>query len=706
MRRPTAKRQQPGVALFPFLAVLICTMGSLIVLLVLVVQGAQASAAADRAAAKAHASLSAEELAKLKQEAEDLQWRADMLDKQKAEFAAKLQSKRLELSHLEDHIRRLEDEAKQLNAQSEAIQQAGKNKLLDQEFAEQRLAELQKQIADKKREVEAAKKKNANRKPAYAIIPYEGPNGTSRRPIYIECREDGIVIQPEGVAFSATDFQGPLGPGNPLDAALRAIREHQASQGIVGEPYPLIIVRPNGAIAFGACRAAMKHWENEFGYELVEQEAELKYPPADPRLADTLQRAIRDARLRQTALASAMPNRFGSPGKLASFRAADQPMDPSATGDSGSPGTGGSGGIGTRGSAGRGVGNGMGGPNAGVGQGSSGGPGGGQSGPPANSLAGQGFAGSGTSGGGMSGGGIAGSGPYGTGGSGGAMGNGPNASSQNGMNGPGGPPSGGSANSGSPGMGGQQGTGANGGSGNSVGGSANNLRSGNGSGAAGSYANNAGGASGGSGNSANGSQQNSGGAGGSQSSGGTAGGGAAGGSAGSMSVGSMGGMSSQSSGGSSGSAGGQAAQAAQDSANQQQSMSPNLNVSKMSGTQAKAKKAAKNRGENWGLPDSTSRATAITRPIRVECYADKLVLLPERNEGRVPLVVPVEEGIGSQVEVVLGTVWKHMDRWGLAMLNGYWKPVLAVEVKPGAEERFAELQAVLRGSGIEVERKK
>ena len=58
-----------------------------------------------------------------------------------------------------------------------------------------------------------------------------GPHGTRRRPIYIECTLEGIIIQPEGFVLLPDDFHGPLGPGNPLDAALRTIREHLAQGG-------------------------------------------------------------------------------------------------------------------------------------------------------------------------------------------------------------------------------------------------------------------------------------------------------------------------------------------------------------------------------------------------------------------------------------------------------------------------------------------
>jgi hypothetical protein len=35
----------------------------------------------------------------------------------------------------------------------------------------------------------------------------------------------------------------------------------------------------------------------------------------------------------------------------------------------------------------------------------------------------------------------------------------------------------------------------------------------------------------------------------------------------------------------------------------------------------------------------------------------------------------------------------------------YWKPLLQVHVGPGGEQRFADLTALLDGSGIAVERK-
>lgn len=588
------------------------------------------------------------EIERLREQEEDLQWQADMLRQQREEFAKDLTNKRDELAHLEDHIRRLEDHAKKVIAEVELLRKAGKGKLADSDKAKQQAAELEQEIADKKKQLADARKEILRRRPAYAIVPYDGPHGTSRRPLYVECTEEGIVLQPEGVVLGAEDFQGPLGPGNPLDAALRASREYLQRAGLKGEPYPLIVVRPSGALAFGACRGAMKHWESEFGYELVDQDAEIKYPPADPQLAATLRRAVNDARQRQIMLASAMPNRFGAEGRLASFRAADN--SEAGAGDDGS-GSGPAGSRGGRAGAPRGV--------------------------PSFSSGGTGM-GTGPRGATGSGG----SGTYGQGG----IGDRASAAARSGRPGQNGSygSAGTASGTGQPGMaqsgGGQPGTGGSSSSPSSQ--SAGSGPSGTQPSQGGqSYA---GGSPGG--NASSGSSTN-------QGAGATSimSSGARSGSPGAA-MNSQGGASAGSSGSSA--AGQQSAVGATPSATA--SLNPQM---------AKARKALKNRGENWGLPNAAPKATAITRPIRVECYSDRLLLLPEKDETRTPLVVPIEEDLGQNLDAFVDAVWRHMDRWGLAVLGGYWKPILTVDVKPGGEERFAELQMLLRGSGMEVERK-
>ena len=78
MRR---RRSSSGdeVTLFPFLAVLICTMGSLIVLLVVMVQQAKATAA-DRSRDRAQRQqAAADEAGEVQLQVEELRWRIEVL---------------------------------------------------------------------------------------------------------------------------------------------------------------------------------------------------------------------------------------------------------------------------------------------------------------------------------------------------------------------------------------------------------------------------------------------------------------------------------------------------------------------------------------------------------------------------------------------------------------------------------------------------
>src|SRR5262245_13920453 len=122
MRR--AKRgEQPRIPLFTFLDVLICTMGALIVLLSLLIARAKEHATAkselEAATTSESPDVDPDELQRMTETREDLQWHADMLKEQQAQFAQDLADRRLELAHLEDHIRRLEDQARRLMTQAD-----------------------------------------------------------------------------------------------------------------------------------------------------------------------------------------------------------------------------------------------------------------------------------------------------------------------------------------------------------------------------------------------------------------------------------------------------------------------------------------------------------------------------------------------------------------------------------------------------------
>jgi hypothetical protein len=111
------------------------------------------------------------------------------------------------------------------------------------------------------------------------------------------------------------------------------------------------------------------------------------------------------------------------------------------------------------------------------------------------------------------------------------------------------------------------------------------------------------------------------------------------------------------------------------------------------------------RGSNWGLPPTAREATAITRPVAVRCMSDRLILLPERGTAQAPRVVPLSGAVRNALEPLLSELWKQMESWGIAGPGVYWRPILHVQVQPDAEDQFAQLQALLQGSGIDVQRR-
>jgi hypothetical protein len=111
------------------------------------------------------------------------------------------------------------------------------------------------------------------------------------------------------------------------------------------------------------------------------------------------------------------------------------------------------------------------------------------------------------------------------------------------------------------------------------------------------------------------------------------------------------------------------------------------------------------RGSNWALPQKSVGATGITRPIRLACYANHLVLLPEDRGREKPERLVIKGDLGGEIDQLVAKIWQRMESWGIAGPGMYWKPVLVVQVPRTGEQRYAELSRLLKDSGIVVKRK-
>ena len=324
MSRAKPVDNSTAVSLFPFLAVLLCTMGALVVLLVAMSRSARE--VARRQTAEAPQPAAVEPDPTVRHKLEQVRQYASLLAQFRSQSQQKLRQDQQRLSDLESHMRRLQEQLRSLAIAAAELDALEEEHYDDREQAEREVARLQQLIENMQSSIEALKQEQQSARRSYALVPYEGPNGTSRRPIYVECRNEELILQPEGVRITMDDLRPPLGAGNPLASALRAAREHykrlNPTEGRTRdtEPYPLVVIRPSGAAAFGRVQRAIQSSDFEFGYELVEEDWDLKYPVADPQLALVEQQAIDQARIRQQALAAAAPRAYRHPGLAAAGR--------------------------------------------------------------------------------------------------------------------------------------------------------------------------------------------------------------------------------------------------------------------------------------------------------------------------------------------------------------------------------------------------
>lgn len=692
--------------MFPFLAVLICTMGALIVLLIIITH--QAAAQAKREAVEQHSQRKTD----LAQQREDAAWRSDILKNSLEKTREKFAELREKLGYLESDTTRLRDEVVEL---AKTLKRLEEEKPTTQNIAglEDQLAQLQAKIVTTRRTIDEQMTKVRGKTRSYAVVPYQGPNETRRYPIYVECRSDGVVLQPEGIRLGESDFIGFFGPDNPLAAALRAKagylqQKYQFSEE-AGRPYPLILVRQSGIDSYCAAMEAMRSWDSEFGYELVDDDMDLDFTEPDPRLQQLVQQEIEYARSKRQALAEAVPRVYNDPtlarsgggsggGRQYYSVSSGQGGIVPYQGDTSDLDMGGS----SKRSASRH-------PDYRSGTGRYG----------ANEVASDGTTGfyptatssypTATSKDSLSN--LGGSG-YDVAGRGNGYGPGGSTATGTTLAGSGANPAGGVG--GTPGSFGPNPTGtAQAGNNSAAYASAPASESLTplgvqepprlltpGDPGVGNYY----------GNSVQGQPQ---GTGQSQGSGGYA---QASGANSSQAQG-------QGTPGSNGAASnsmvnGQTAEAPLGIGEWQpnsgspsqatfsdQPRAPDPFAPAHRQPREKPQSVAKERGKDWCLPKEAAYRVPLSRPVSIEAYPDRFVFRPTQN-GIAAKTIPLGEQTGGSVNELVSAVWDRVESWGMAGQGMYWRPVLYVHVQPGAEARFDDLQALFHESGFIVEQKK
>ncbi|MFQ3650727.1 MAG: hypothetical protein SNJ75_10360 [Gemmataceae bacterium] len=298
MRKP---RSPIKVDTFPFLAVLLCAMGALIVVLLVMDRKAK-QVARQKAQQQIQTQQSQRQQTSVEWEADRLKREAAALvewqrkrdeykrrvDLEQARLEAELQaarqraidstrllekeSVRLESARtkLAKEVQALQQLEKQL-AEADKAQAAASQRLQAVELARNRTAT---QIQSLERSVAEAKRTPISNGKTFSLIPYGGKRGANSRPVYAECSGDGVFFHPEKKKIAATQTQ-----------ELRREAIHRLeSRG--EDAYLMILLRPDGIDAYYALRKAVDDLEITFGYEMIDADWQLDFsrePTASPK---------------------------------------------------------------------------------------------------------------------------------------------------------------------------------------------------------------------------------------------------------------------------------------------------------------------------------------------------------------------------------------------------------------------------------------
>lgn len=352
------RRQLLQVSTFPFLAVLLCTMGSLILLLLVIDRRAKAVARAKalQAAARLVAEdekVAAQRRAEWEQRRralhalltqQDLEVRSQVeaaRDKVK-EMAAKTQTSEAHFHELQGRLQTEREGLAQGEAEVRTRRIALSSETEQTEVAKAGLARMAAELDRLERTLADLKALRQREQQTYSLVPYKGKHGDNRRPIYIECTSIGLIFHPDRLTMnalttSAMDVR--------VEIARRVARQRSLAAGATAKmediPYLLMLVRPDGIVNYYRVLTALDGMSLEYGYEFVDGDWVLDFPEDDRSPGKQPWMTAGNPNVTQPA--SGSPSRVSGP--RGSFIGTDADRGQGGVSGSGKPGTGGPPGV-------------------------------------------------------------------------------------------------------------------------------------------------------------------------------------------------------------------------------------------------------------------------------------------------------------------------------------------------------------------------
>ena len=107
-----------------------------------------------------------------------------------------------------------------------------------------------------------------NQKQVKIVARDDAKNGAnkSKNPVYIECREDGVILYPKKIFVSQAELTSYSSPLQELITLIKINRDKE---------YLIIAVRPKGVNVFKQVRNLVEEAEIDMGYEPIDEDWEL-----------------------------------------------------------------------------------------------------------------------------------------------------------------------------------------------------------------------------------------------------------------------------------------------------------------------------------------------------------------------------------------------------------------------------------------------
>jgi hypothetical protein len=297
------RRHRLEISTFPFLAVLLCAMGSLILLLLVLDRRAKIvalhKAHEDAGRTESEKLRRAQELARLQAETERIaaerqaEWQSRrqqlhaLLDEQEQELlgnvqqvqnqlqaaSTKAQAEEAQLLNLKAQLKIVNDRLFGGRQKSQAQQQAVAQAAVQTKEAQRELARQTADLLQLEQTLANLKALRERQKQTYSLVPYFGKRGDNRRPIYVECDASGLVFHPDRLSLESFQMTQQRVRAEVEQRIARQKTEVAPEAGKEAPvPYLLMLVRPNGISNYYLTQQALAGLKVDFGYEFVEQD--------------------------------------------------------------------------------------------------------------------------------------------------------------------------------------------------------------------------------------------------------------------------------------------------------------------------------------------------------------------------------------------------------------------------------------------------